>query len=166
MGDFWKVAVNPPKSDNRIKQTYYTSFWGNIGMKKWSLFFLFRHPKCHFLAHENGHFCQTSQKDSLTRKVRPAFQLGRIALLLISKIIALFNISTLVMLNNVPNLGITQGVLNERVTHTETKELAVILKKCTLPELSRMKTSWMLKIWFGLESWRQLVAWGGDGPMA
>ena len=50
---------------------------------------------------------------------------------------------------NIPNLGITQGVLNERVTHTprtETKELAVILKKCTLPELSRMKTSWMLKI--------------------
>ena len=38
---FLKLALNPPKSAKRIKQTCSTPFWGDVGIKKWSPFFYF-----------------------------------------------------------------------------------------------------------------------------
>ena len=33
-----KLAKNTPKNDKRTKQTRIPSFWGDVGVKKWSLF--------------------------------------------------------------------------------------------------------------------------------
>ena len=36
---FLKLALNPPKSAKRIKQTCSPPFWGDVDIKKWSRFF-------------------------------------------------------------------------------------------------------------------------------
>ena len=50
-----RLAKNPPKIGKRSKPMSIPPFWGVVGITSGLRFFIW-HPKCHFLALENGHF--------------------------------------------------------------------------------------------------------------
>ena len=50
-----KLAKNTPKNDKRTKQTRIPSFWGDVGVKKWSLFSDLAAQSPIFWALENKH---------------------------------------------------------------------------------------------------------------
>ena len=50
-----KLAKNTPNNDKRTKQTRIPSFWGDVGVKKWSLFSDLAAQSPIFWAFENKH---------------------------------------------------------------------------------------------------------------
>ena len=52
------MAGNPSKSGKRLQQKAIPSFLGDVGLIKVVSEFLWGHPKCHFWAPKDGHFCQ------------------------------------------------------------------------------------------------------------
>ena len=54
----WKLSKNLSKSGKRLTQKPMPSFLGDVGLIKVVSDFLFGHPKCHFWARKDGHFCQ------------------------------------------------------------------------------------------------------------
>ena len=78
---FFKLAQNPPKSDKCIKQTCCTSFWGDVGIKKWSRFFCLGTRSAIFWHLKMGTFAKSARfqvtKNSTsgaeTKKRRPLF---------------------------------------------------------------------------------------------
>ena len=57
---YFEMAENPSKSGKHLKLKSIPSFLGDVWLIKVLSEFLFRHPKCHFWARKNGHFCQTA----------------------------------------------------------------------------------------------------------
>ena len=53
------MAENPSKSGKHLKLKSIPSFLEHVGVIKVISEFSFRHPKCHFWARKEGHFCQT-----------------------------------------------------------------------------------------------------------
>ena len=54
---YFEMAENPSKSGKHLKLKSIPSFLGDVWLIKVLSEFLFRHPKCHFWARKNGHFC-------------------------------------------------------------------------------------------------------------
>ena len=81
MGDFWKLAQNPPKSDKRIKQTCWSPFWGDVAIEKWSPFFCSGTRSAIFSRLKTGTFTESARFQVLkngtlnagTKKRRPLF---------------------------------------------------------------------------------------------
>jgi len=55
---FKNGLVTHPKSRERLKSKAIPSFLGDVGLIKVVSEFSSGHPKCHFWAHKDGHFCQ------------------------------------------------------------------------------------------------------------
>ena len=81
---FLKLALNPPKSAKRIKQTGSSPFWGVVGIKKWSPILCLGTQSAIFWHLKTGTFAKSARfqvpkngtSGAETKKRRPLFNVN------------------------------------------------------------------------------------------